>query len=75
MTDLRDILGHRAKVGVLVPFSNTIVQPEFEAMAPPGVTNHAARIPNPRRPISFFSAIRSIRSAEVWPEPTNCRTA
>ena len=62
MTDLRDILGHRAKVGVLVPFSNTIVQPEFEAMAPPGVTNHAARIPNPRRPMQDMEAYAALLS-------------
>ena len=45
-----DYLGFRAKIGVLVPFTNTIVQPEFESLKPDGVTNHTARIPNRRRP-------------------------
>jgi len=39
-----DALGGRAKIGVLAPTTNTIVQPEFEALRPPGVTNHHARI-------------------------------
>lgn len=56
MTLPRDILGARAKIGVLVPFTNTIVQPEFEAMAPPGVTNHVARIPNRPRPMDDMVA-------------------
>ncbi len=45
-----DYLGFRAKIGVLVPFTNTIVQPEFELLKPRGVTNHTARIPNRKRP-------------------------
>ena len=36
---LRDALGHRAKIGILVPATNTIVEPELAAMQPPGVTN------------------------------------
>jgi maleate isomerase len=39
-----DILGWRAKVGVLVPATNTVCQPECEAMRPAGVTNHVARM-------------------------------
>ncbi len=40
----RDSLGWRAKFGVLVPSTNTSVQPEFDAMRPVGVTNHLSRI-------------------------------
>lgn len=43
----RDVLGHRRKLGVIGPSTNTIVQPEFDAMRPPGVTNHHARIYTP----------------------------
>ncbi|HXJ83865.1 MAG TPA: arylmalonate decarboxylase, partial [Candidatus Methylomirabilis sp.] len=45
-----DALGYRAKLGVLVPSTNTIVEPDFYAMAPLGVTIHTARIfiPNAR---------------------------
>ena len=44
----QDRLGWRRKFGVVVPSTNTIVEPEFHAMAPPGVTNHTSRflIPN-----------------------------
>jgi maleate isomerase len=45
-----DVLGYRAKLGVLVPSTNTVVEPDFYAMAPPGVTLHTGRISitNPR---------------------------
>lgn len=39
-----DGLGYRAKVGVLVPATNTIAQPEYEALRPYGVTNHVSRM-------------------------------
>src|SRR5689334_7660579 len=38
-----DILGYRAKIAVLVPATNTIVEPELHAMAPRGVTIHTGR--------------------------------
>ncbi len=38
-----DVLGWRRKFGVVVPSTNTIVEPEFHQMAPRGVTNHTAR--------------------------------
>lgn len=40
----RDSLGWRAKFGVIVPSTNTVVEPEFHAMAVPGVTPHMGRI-------------------------------
>ncbi len=41
---MTDALGWRAKFAVLVPSTNSSVQPEFDAMRPPGVTNHISRI-------------------------------
>jgi len=41
---MTDVLGYRAKFGVLGPSTNTIVQPEFDEMRPKGVTNHYSRI-------------------------------
>jgi maleate isomerase len=41
---MTDVLGYRAKFGVLGPSTNTIVQPEFDNMRPQGVTNHYSRI-------------------------------
>ena len=40
-----DVLGWRLKLGVIVPATNTIVEPEFHAMAVPGVTTHTGRFP------------------------------
>ncbi|WP_404481913.1 arylmalonate decarboxylase [Novosphingobium sp. BL-52-GroH] len=40
-----DALGFRAKLGVIGPSTNTIVQPDFEMLRPVGVTNHYSRIP------------------------------
>ncbi|MBU1358469.1 MAG: arylmalonate decarboxylase [Gammaproteobacteria bacterium] len=41
---MADSLGWRRKFAVLVPSTNTSVQPEFDDMRPPGVTNHISRI-------------------------------
>ena len=48
---MTDALGWRLKFGVIAPSTNTIVQPEFEAMRPRGITNHFARIHIPNDPI------------------------
>ncbi|XDB00412.1 arylmalonate decarboxylase (plasmid) [Sulfitobacter sp. LCG007] len=47
-----DALGWRAKFGVLIPSTNTSVQPEFDDMRPEGVTNHIARIRIPNIPLA-----------------------
>ncbi|MEL7208150.1 MAG: arylmalonate decarboxylase [Actinomycetota bacterium] len=39
-----DVLGHRAKLGVIAPSTNTVVEPEFHEMTVPGVTPHMSRI-------------------------------
>jgi maleate isomerase len=39
-----DVLGYRGKWGVLVPSTNTVVEPDFYAMVPHGVTLHTSRI-------------------------------
>lgn len=44
---MSDHLGWRLKFGVLGPSTNTIVQPDLEAMRPVGVTNHYSRIEIP----------------------------
>ena len=41
---MTDALGWRQKFAVLIPSTNTSVQPEFDRMRPPGVTNHISRI-------------------------------
>lgn len=47
-----DSLGWRQKFAVLIPSTNTSVQPEFDAMRPPGVTNHTSRIRIPNIPLN-----------------------
>lgn len=49
---MTDALGWRRTYGVLVPSTNTSVQPEFDAMRPHGVTNHISRIRIPNIPLA-----------------------
>ena len=49
---MNDRLGYRLKLGIIVPSTNTTVQPETDAMRPPGVTNHIARIHIPDLPLT-----------------------
>src|SRR5262245_55441093 len=46
-----DALGPRLKFGVIAPASNTILQPEYDAMRPPGITNQMARVLIPDTPV------------------------
>ncbi|MFI4987589.1 MAG: hypothetical protein ACHQF3_09115 [Alphaproteobacteria bacterium] len=46
-----DQLGWRRKFGVIAPSTNTVVQPEYDDMRPPGVTNHIARMHIPDDPV------------------------
>jgi maleate isomerase len=41
---MADVLGWRGTFGVVTPSTNTVVQPEYDAMRPIGVTNHVSRI-------------------------------
>jgi maleate isomerase len=60
-----DTLGWRLKLGVIAPSTNTVVQPEFDAMRPAGVTNHFARIHIPNDPLrsddDFTRLIEAVR--------------
>jgi maleate isomerase len=62
-----DALGYRAKFGVLVPSTNTIVEPDFHAMAPHGVNLATGRIAidNPRMDddASFEAIMEQIRAS------------
>jgi len=42
---MKDTLGSRMKFGIIIPSTNTTVQPEMDAMRPDGVTNQIGRIP------------------------------
>ncbi len=41
---MTDALGYKKKFGVIIPSTNTIVEPEFYRMTVPGVTPHVSRI-------------------------------
>lgn len=64
---MADSLGFRKKFGVVAPSTNTTVQPEYDAMRPPGVTNHFGRIHIPNDPIKndddFNQLMVNIRTA------------
>ena len=59
-----DTLAGRAKIAVVVPATNTIVQPEYEAMRPPGVTNHVTRMYLPPRPYGDMEVYRKALETE-----------
>lgn len=48
---MTDSLGWRRKFGVIAPSTNTSVQPEFDDMRVPGVTNHFSRVWIPDDPV------------------------
>ncbi|HEY5348540.1 MAG TPA: hypothetical protein VIJ64_02375 [Candidatus Lustribacter sp.] len=66
-TTRRDALGWRKTFGVVAPSTNTSVQPEYDDMRPPGVTNHFARIDIPNDPLrsdaDFDRLMQNIRGS------------
>jgi maleate isomerase len=64
---MTDSLGYRMKFGVLVPSTNTIVQPEYDDMRVPGVTNQVGRITLPNMKLAtdadFVVLMDSIKAA------------
>jgi maleate isomerase len=66
---MTDSLGRRKKFGVIVPSTNTSVQPEYDEMRPRGVTNHISRIGIPDTKVtdddSFMIMLNNIRSATM----------
>ena len=63
-TPSTDTIAYRAKVAVVVPATNTVVQPEMEAMRPPGVTNHVTRMHLPPRPYDDQDAYKKALETE-----------
>ena len=55
-----DQLGWRCKFGVIVPSTNTVVQPEYDDMRPVGVTNHIARMHIPDDPIKSDAELEEL---------------
>jgi maleate isomerase len=51
-----DTLGHRKRIGVVVPSTNTTVQPETEMVRVQGVTCHTGRVTIKERPLNTEEA-------------------
>ena len=66
---MTDSLGWRKKFAVLIPSTNTSVQPEFDGMRPEGVTNHVSRIRIPNAPLNndedFRRLVENIAAAQL----------
>ena len=62
---MTDYHGHRLRIGIAVPSTNTTVQPECELLRPPGVTNHTGRVSIRQRKITtekdFLEHVRTMR--------------
>ena len=66
---MTDSLGWRKKFAVLIPSTNTSVQPDFDGMRPEGVTNHVSRIRIPNDPLrndeDFRKLVENIAAAQL----------
>jgi maleate isomerase len=60
---MTDRLGYRLKLGIVIPSTNSIVQPETDGMRPRGVTNHISRIHIPDLPLTNDSEFEQIITA------------
>lgn len=62
-----DALAPRLKLSVIAPATNTVVQPEFDAMRPPGVSNQMTRVVIPDTPVGtdeeFAAMMSGVRAA------------
>jgi maleate isomerase len=60
-----DTLGYRKRIGVVVPSTNTTVQPETDMLRVPGVTCHTGRVTIKERPLNteeaFFEHMQMMR--------------
>jgi maleate isomerase len=60
-----DTLGYRKRIGIVVPSTNTTVQPECDSLRPRGVTNHTGRSTIKERPLNteeaFFEHMAAMR--------------
>ncbi len=73
----QDALGWRCKFAVVAPSTNTIVQPDMDALRPAGVTNHFGRIYVPNMPVhndqDFLVLVEAI-GGELYATVDRCKT-
>lgn len=60
---MTDRLGYRLKLGIVIPSTNSIVQPETDDMRPRGVTNHIGRIHIPDLPLTNDAELEQTMTA------------
>jgi len=60
---MADTLGYRRVFGVVAPSTNTVVQPEMDAMRPAGVTNHFSRAVIPDIKVTDDASFRRMTAA------------
>jgi maleate isomerase len=60
---MTDRLGTRLKLGIVIPSTNSVVQPETDDMRPRGVTNHIGRIHIPDLPLTNNAEFEQIMTA------------
>ena len=62
---MTDQLGFRGRIGIVVPSTNTVCQPESDLLRPRGVTNHTGRISIKERPLTseraFMEHVQAMR--------------
>jgi maleate isomerase len=68
---MTDRLGYRLKIGIVIPSTNTTVQPETDAMRPKGVTNHIGRIHIPDLPLRTDTEFEAMVEA-IGPDLHSC---
>jgi maleate isomerase len=61
-----DIYGYRGKIGIVLPSTNTVVEPEAFMVQPVGVTTHVSRIEVRERPLTseqaFLEHVEAMRA-------------
>jgi maleate isomerase len=64
-----DVTGYRIKFGVIIPSTNTVVEADYNRMAPPGVTFHSGRMyiaePALDSDAAFEALLREIRTSRA----------
>jgi len=67
---MTDALGYRAKFGVLMPSTNTIVGPDYSSITVPGVTSHPSRIHIRDQNLSSNERFKNLIE-QIWDEVFN----
>lgn len=61
---VRDVYGHRARIGLIYMASSTVMEAEFAAMCPEGVSFHTSRIHLPEASVAGLSAMMADDAVE-----------